>query len=161
MKCPKCGYHSFEHLDSCKKCSADLSEHKAKFGIRGFFSPGQAEPEAPLADDAAAADAVAAEEENVDFGFDFLDEEGDAAAAPVEEVAAAEEPQADEAPDELAGAFDESEEDAVADEGLSLGDEEVSIDQPFGIDGETVPADDLDEAGDKEKKAGPDSEFSF
>ena len=49
MKCPKCGYHSFDHLDSCKKCSTDLTEHKSKFNVRGFFSPGQAAEPAPAA----------------------------------------------------------------------------------------------------------------
>jgi hypothetical protein len=33
MKCPHCGYVSFEYLDGCKKCSKDLSAHKAQFAI--------------------------------------------------------------------------------------------------------------------------------
>ena len=33
MKCPYCNYVSFEYLTSCKKCSKDLSAHKAKHGI--------------------------------------------------------------------------------------------------------------------------------
>jgi hypothetical protein len=37
MKCPKCGYHSFEFLDICKKCQADLSAHKSKYRINGFM----------------------------------------------------------------------------------------------------------------------------
>ena len=39
MKCPKCGYHSFDHLDSCKKCGHGLAEHKAKFNLRGLLCP--------------------------------------------------------------------------------------------------------------------------
>ncbi|WP_020677216.1 hypothetical protein [Geopsychrobacter electrodiphilus] len=37
MKCPKCGYNSFDHLDSCKKCGKDLAEHKARFNIRSVL----------------------------------------------------------------------------------------------------------------------------
>ena len=76
MKCPKCGYHSFDHLDSCKKCGKGLVEHKEKFNFRRFFTSGHkgaTEPESvgneshkeepPSADGA------------IDFGFDFLEEE--------------------------------------------------------------------------------------
>lgn len=37
MKCPKCGYVSFNHLDQCKKCGKDLvlfKEQKHIWGIR-------------------------------------------------------------------------------------------------------------------------------
>lgn len=33
MRCPKCGYVSFEYLDTCKKCAKDLFEFKEKAGI--------------------------------------------------------------------------------------------------------------------------------
>lgn len=33
MKCPKCGYNSFEFLDTCKKCKHDLSAFKKSLGI--------------------------------------------------------------------------------------------------------------------------------
>lgn len=33
MKCPKCGYNSFEFLDNCKKCKHDLSAFKQSLGI--------------------------------------------------------------------------------------------------------------------------------
>jgi len=39
MKCPKCGYNSFEHLSSCKKCHADLTAHKENLGIRPLVLP--------------------------------------------------------------------------------------------------------------------------
>lgn len=39
MKCPKCGYNSFEYLDSCKKCNADLAGFKAAHGIRPMILP--------------------------------------------------------------------------------------------------------------------------
>ena len=44
MRCPKCGYNSFDHLDSCKKCGKDLVEHKQKFGIVSVLFPGQMKP---------------------------------------------------------------------------------------------------------------------
>lgn len=54
MKCPKCGYNSFEFLDNCKKCNADLRSLKQTLGIRAFAAqrPPQAqkpadEPAAP------------------------------------------------------------------------------------------------------------------
>lgn len=33
MKCPKCGYVSFEYLDTCKKCQHDLTMFKEERGI--------------------------------------------------------------------------------------------------------------------------------
>ncbi|MSN27043.1 MAG: hypothetical protein GJV46_14365 [Geobacter sp.] len=39
MKCPKCGYNSFEFHDSCKKCSSDLSGHKMTYGITPIVLP--------------------------------------------------------------------------------------------------------------------------
>lgn len=33
MKCPKCGFSSFEIYDNCRKCSADLVAFKQKHGI--------------------------------------------------------------------------------------------------------------------------------
>lgn len=38
MKCPHCSYVSFEYLDSCRKCSKDLTTHKGQFGIE-FLEP--------------------------------------------------------------------------------------------------------------------------
>ena len=39
MKCPKCGYNSFEYLDACKKCNSDLSAFKETHGIRSTLMP--------------------------------------------------------------------------------------------------------------------------
>ncbi len=39
MKCPKCGYNSFESHDSCKKCSSDLSGYKQTYGIAPIVFP--------------------------------------------------------------------------------------------------------------------------
>lgn len=134
MKCPKCGYHSFDHLDSCKKCGQGLAEHKEKFNLRGFFSPGQiitAEPE-PVVDDGCEVEEPAADG-SVDFGFDFLDEEEAPGGQSEEPIPVAEDGQ------------------------------DISIDQPFGADSETIPADDPaseseTDSGDKAEK-GP--EFAF
>ncbi len=136
MKCPKCGYNSFEHLNECKKCGQDLADHKAKFNLRGFYAAGAAAqeviPEVP-ADDTPVAE-EASGDDSVDFGFDFLEEEEDQVDA--------------------------------AKKSVDLGDDkqEVSINQPFEADSETIPADDLaaddsnDDSDDKPEK-GP--EFAF
>lgn len=39
MKCPKCGYVSFEYLDQCKKCGRDISQFKAGMKVV-TFAPG-------------------------------------------------------------------------------------------------------------------------
>jgi hypothetical protein len=39
MKCPKCGYTTFETSDSCRKCSHDLTEFKRSFNITPVVLP--------------------------------------------------------------------------------------------------------------------------
>lgn len=39
MKCPKCGYTSFESYDSCRRCSADLLEFKQTHGLAALVLP--------------------------------------------------------------------------------------------------------------------------
>ena len=39
MKCPKCGYVSFEYLDTCRKCGRDLTQFKTDMGVT-TFTPG-------------------------------------------------------------------------------------------------------------------------
>lgn len=39
MKCPKCGYNSFEYHGSCKKCAADLSAYKQTYNITPIVLP--------------------------------------------------------------------------------------------------------------------------
>ncbi|OGW05083.1 MAG: hypothetical protein A2889_02475 [Nitrospinae bacterium RIFCSPLOWO2_01_FULL_39_10] len=39
MKCPKCGYVSFEYLDTCRKCGRDLTQLKTDMGVT-TFTPG-------------------------------------------------------------------------------------------------------------------------
>jgi hypothetical protein len=43
MKCPKCGYNSFEYYDLCKKCSNDLSGYKQTYGITPIVLPLEAQ----------------------------------------------------------------------------------------------------------------------
>ena len=132
MKCPKCGYHSFDHLDSCKKCNNDLVEHKAKFNLRGFFSPGQpavTEPE-PAIDESDEEEEPSADG-SVDFGFDFLDEESDQVADSAEDI-------------------------SLNDH------QDVNIAQPFGADSETIPADaPADSNSDSDDKPEKGPEFAF
>lgn len=64
MKCPKCGYNSFEYLDSCKKCKNDLSAFKQAHGIRSAVIPaGAAVAASAMAVTAAAAAAPLAKDE--------------------------------------------------------------------------------------------------
>lgn len=80
MKCPKCGYNSFDHLENCKKCGNDLLAHKSKFGLRSLLFPSreplQAEEKpgllSPVEEET---DAEAAAVESSDFGFDFMNED--------------------------------------------------------------------------------------
>jgi len=44
MPCPKCGYVSFDHLEACKKCGADLTEEKRRRAGAGLL----ASPVVPL-----------------------------------------------------------------------------------------------------------------
>jgi len=127
MKCPKCGYNSFEHQEQCKKCGQGLTEHKSKFNLRGFFFADRTATAKPVtADDNDLDDDLDQSEDGaVDFGFDFLDEEDD----------------------------------QLKDARIPLGKsgKSVSIDQPFDVDSETVPADPPSSAG----KNGKGSEFVF
>lgn len=133
MKCPKCGYHSFDYLDSCKKCGEGLAEHKQKFNLHGFISPGQsvvAAPE-PVVDQSDEEEEAPADG-SIDFGFDFLDEEP-AVGEPAKKIS------------------------------LGGDEQDVSIDQPFGADSETIPAETHSEEGDDESGDKPEKgpEFAF
>jgi len=99
MRCPKCGFNSFDHLQSCKKCGKDLAEHKSRFGIHGvllaslFAEPAEvievAEPETTTESPAeenvtreSAAEEPSAQPEEEGLGFEFTidsDEEEDLA----------------------------------------------------------------------------------
>jgi uncharacterized RDD family membrane protein YckC len=42
MKCPKCGFQSFNYLATCKKCGRDLSELRDRLGLGDPTLPGRA-----------------------------------------------------------------------------------------------------------------------
>ncbi len=87
MKCPKCGYNSFDYLDSCKKCSKDLTEHKARFNIQSILlSEMPTETVSTSTEEivATATAAVAIDDfggggaaDVDDFGFDFMGDSDD------------------------------------------------------------------------------------
>lgn len=39
MKCPKCGFNSFEFYDICNKCSSDLTAYKQAYSIESVVLP--------------------------------------------------------------------------------------------------------------------------
>jgi len=42
MKCPKCGFNSFEYHDVCNKCAQDLTGYKQTYGIQAIVLPREA-----------------------------------------------------------------------------------------------------------------------
>jgi len=130
MKCPKCGYHSFEHLDSCKKCGQGLSDHKAKYNLRGFISVGAATlAETPATDDEESIDTPgSSDNESSDFGFAFLDEDEDQSGETLESVP------------------------------LGSDKQDISLGQPFSVDSEAIPDDAPTQDQDKSDK-GPEFSF--
>lgn len=91
MKCPKCGYNSFESHSACKKCSHDLTAYKEKFGLKPIVLPQETRSAMVAAMTAEAAQAAAEQqpEEQPDdmFSFDIPDEE---TSAPLSKAAASE-----------------------------------------------------------------------
>lgn len=78
MKCPKCGYNSFEYYDICKKCSADQSAYKKTYSINSLVLPLEAKEkratEYKTADSALdLPDAVTDSHEDI-FSFDLPEE---------------------------------------------------------------------------------------
>ena len=130
MKCPKCGYHSFEHLDSCKKCGQGLIDHRDTYKLRGCVAAGQAIPSAPpeTVDEESLDTFDTTDNESVDFGFDFLDEEED---------------QNGETPESVPLVSDK---------------QEISLDQPFSVDSEAIPDDAPPQDKEKSEK-GPEFAF--
>lgn len=131
MRCPKCGYHSFDYLDNCKKCGVDLTEQKLRFKYQGYVAPALVEEAAAEEPVDVPLPAVAeAENEAIDFGFDTLPEDASIRLAStnpeVDDALVAEE-----IDDPLAI-------DLAADIGLSL-------EQPFDANNEKLPGDELPE----------------
>jgi predicted nucleic acid-binding Zn-ribbon protein len=77
MKCPKCGYNSFEYHDTCTKCSNDLIGFKDTYGLKPIVLPLEvrvAMAEAMMAETATqVADAVDAAPNDM-FSFDLPDD---------------------------------------------------------------------------------------
>ena len=78
MKCPKCGYVSFDHLDDCKRCGKGLSDLKIQLNIPSY------QPRIDLGEDLAAESAMGTAGEKVsmdatesvtELAPGFLDEE--------------------------------------------------------------------------------------
>jgi hypothetical protein len=75
MKCPKCGYNSFEYYDVCKKCANDLVGYKQSLSITATIIP--AEAKAQLAAELYASEAEAEHTNDIDespealFSFDL------------------------------------------------------------------------------------------
>lgn len=84
MRCPKCGYTSFESYDSCRKCSADLTEFKQSHGITPMILPPslRAEMAAGLGIETSKQDA-SPDTSNDMFSFDLPTEQQPAAAQAV------------------------------------------------------------------------------
>lgn len=62
MKCPKCGYNSFEFLDNCKKCGAESVSFKKGMGIKPVVFTSNGNPTAaPLIVDNAGFDDAASQ----------------------------------------------------------------------------------------------------
>ena len=182
MRCPKCGYTSFDHLDNCKKCGKDLIEFKERYGIRSVLFPGQMNPDGvvPAADldveeaDAAVAaatgtaaavsDGVAEERptssDSDDFGFDFMDDSAEDDDLSFDELF--EEAPEDEDVEETIegprqqGAEASAEEDDFA---FDLPDDDTDVEDDFGFDPTDEAAEDQDE--EPEKEAGEDPKNPF
>lgn len=79
MKCPYCNYVSFEHLETCRKCSKDLTAHKSQYGI-DFLEPVSLGVLAAVGGGAAAvadvAEEVTATFDTGDFSFEAETSEG-------------------------------------------------------------------------------------
>lgn len=85
MKCPKCGYNSFEFLDTCKKCKHDLSAFKQSLGINFPAISPVVDAAAPAAATVATALASAAAPATAAAGETFTWDEPATSPAPVKQ----------------------------------------------------------------------------
>lgn len=81
MKCPKCGYNSFEYNDTCIKCSNDLAGYKDTYGLKAIVLPMHARQnmaEAIKAEaESAAVETVVPDTSSDVFSFDLPDSKQD------------------------------------------------------------------------------------
>ena len=77
MKCPKCGFNSFEYYDSCKKCSGDLTGYKQTYSITSLVLPQEAKERLAAAsrsaESAPSQSSDTAEKHDDIFSFDLSD----------------------------------------------------------------------------------------
>lgn len=134
MKCPKCGYHSFENLSKCKKCDLNLALHKRKFNLKGFYVPlnSQPDPETEITSNHAKK-AYDLKDEGIDLDFDFLDDERTTAHDSQSNL--------DDPASRSAGSANGSPVNGNHHKKGVNNHNEINLDQPFSIDSETVPAD--------------------
>ena len=108
MKCPKCGFNSFDYLDNCKKCGNDLVPFKAKHGLRSLLFPEvtrrSEEPVLPEAAETPEEALLTEATDATDFGFDFMDE-AEPAAGPAAPATENQPPFAGETAEEATGEF--------------------------------------------------------
>lgn len=72
MKCPKCGYNSFEFLNACKKCGAELGSFKKTHRISTVLRPAAAVPaESATQAPPPVAPPAAVQQENLHESFDL------------------------------------------------------------------------------------------
>lgn len=83
MKCPKCGFNSFEYYDDCKKCSSDLTGYKQTYSITSMVLPLEAKEKLAAEflsnESAPEQNTVAAETHDDIFSFDLPDDSPSAA----------------------------------------------------------------------------------
>lgn len=89
MKCPKCGFNSFEFLESCKKCGAGFGSFKQTHGISPVILRAGSALAAAAAQDSppAPAPAAAAGAPEEETGFSWSAPEDSPGTAPQEEAA--------------------------------------------------------------------------
>jgi uncharacterized RDD family membrane protein YckC len=79
MKCPKCGFTSFDDLQDCRKCGDDLSVFQSKFSLRSLLRPFAAPAVTPeQRQRGAAPEASVSSADAIDFDYDFMEETGPA-----------------------------------------------------------------------------------
>ena len=185
MKCPKCGYNSFDYLDSCKKCGKDLVEFKQRFGIKSVLLPGATAVVATdLAQDSdeaselAAATALGAADVSAaakaaepaddiasgdDFGFDFMGESSEEEDLSFDELFE-EAPQEDDMEESLdapkTGSGTEAADSEKNDFAFDVPEADEDLEDDFGF-GEDVDAPDAELKKPKGSAEGPSDPFDF
>jgi len=186
MKCPKCGYNSFDYLDSCKKCGKDLVEFKQRFGIKSVLFPGATAVVATdLAEDGeealelaaatalGAADASAAakvsepaddDSSGDDFGFDFMGESSEEEDLSFDELFE-EAPQEDDMEESLDAPKSQAGPDPAeveeSDFAFDVPDADDDLEDDFGFDAEDVAAKDDEPRKPKGSAEGPSDPFDL